>query len=142
MIYRHINKDLHNDYGPVEINTSKTLQGSDVLEVSQPLFPSDGLWLLTVLFKVYLIFYSLRSLFLFSNSSGYKEDDKTSHFEDAPILLSQKDEGLNVSISHLFKSKSNNCCFIRMKQDREDAPSKTKLLHGATTSILFCIFRL
>lgn len=142
MINKHINKDLHNDYGPVEIYTEKTLQGSDVLEVSQQLFPADGLWLLSVIFKVYLILYSLRSLFLFSNSSGFKEDDKTSHFEDAPILLSQKDEGLNVSISHLFKTKSNNYCFIRMKQDPEDVPSKAKHLHGATTSILFCIFRL
>jgi hypothetical protein len=29
-----------------------------------------------------------------------------------------------------------------MKQDPEEAPSKAKHLHGATTSILFCIFRL
>lgn len=142
MINKHINKDLHSGYCPAAINTEKTLQGSDVLEVSQQLFPTDGLWLLSVIFKVYLILYSLQSLFLFSNSSGFKEDDKTSHFEDAPILLSQKDEGLNVSISHLFKTKSINFCLMRMKQDPEDAPSKAKHLHGATTSILFCIFRL
>ena len=137
-----IDKDLNSGYSPAATNTAKTLQGHDVLEVSQQLFPADELWLLTVLFKVYLLFYSLSLVFLFSNNSGLKEADKTSHYDDAHILFSHKDEGLNVSISKLFKTKSPNGCFMRMKQDSEDAPSKAKHLHGATLSILFCVFRL
>lgn len=156
---KNIILDRHSGKSPAANPTEITFQGNAALEASLQLLSNDENSLLNPLFKVLSILQYLNPIFTWLNDINFKVDkllsslahldnpyyDETStgsHFDDAQIRLSQMDDGLNVSISELFKSSSPNDCLLRMKQFLEAVSNKAKDLHGATPNILFCVFRI
>lgn len=150
---RHSSKSLAANLSEI------TFQGNAALEASLQLLSNDENSLLNPLFKVLSILQYIYPIFSWLNDINFKvekllsslahldnpyydETSTTSHFDDAQIQLSQIGDGLNVSISDLFKSSSPTDCILRMEQFLEAVSNKAKDLHGATPSILFCVFRI
>lgn len=158
-IKKHINLDLHSGQSPAANTIEIAYQGDTILKVSQQLLSHDEMELLTILFRVLSILQSLYPVFSWLNNINYKinkllyslthlenpyfdETDSPIYYEEALILKTHKDSGLNISISKLFNTISQNDSLWRMLKLSKGAPCKVATMHGVSCGILFCVFRL
>ena len=156
---KHIILDIFGGHSSAANNIEIAFQGNTILEVHQQLLSRDEIELLNMLFKVLSILQTLHPVFSWLINVNYKVDkllrslvnlekpyfDDTeipNHYEEARILRSYEDSGLNISISDLFKSISQNVSLWRMLKLSKEAPCKIIVMHGVSCGILFCVFRL
>ena len=156
---QHIIKDIFGGHSSAANNIEIAFQGETILNVSPQLLSRDEIELLNMLFKVLSILQTLHPVFSWLINVNYKVDkllrslvnlekpyfDDTeipNHYEEARILHSYVDSGLNISISDLFKSISQNVSLWRMMKLSKEAPCKVDIMHGVSCGILFCVFRL
>jgi hypothetical protein len=155
----HINTDYNCGYYSAANNNKKTLQGHEVLEVSQQLlssYDSELLilllallksvldlyplfsWLVNVTDKVDSIILSLKNIVIING----EEASVSSHSNEARIIHTHIDSGLNISLFTYFKTKFLVIPQQLIKRVLAILPCRFDLLHGATFGILFCVFRI
>ena len=151
--------DYHSGYRPAATNSEKTLQGHEVLEVSQQLLSSDDGVLLILLFALLRSLLDLYPIFCWLanvndkidsiilsfknilNDDG-EETSISSHSNEGRIIHTHIDSGLKISLFNFFKTKFLEIPQQKIKQMLANPPCRIDLLHGATFGILFCMFRL
>lgn len=155
----NIETDYHSGHSQAANNNEKTSQGHDVLEVSQQLLSSNDSMLLILLLallksvldiypifcwmdnvsdKLESIILSLKNIVI--NNDG--DTSTTSHSNEARIIHTHIDSGLNISLFSYFKTKLLVIPQQKIKQMLATLPCRFDLQHGATFGILFCIFRI
>ena len=156
---KHIIKDKFGGHSSAANHIEIAFQGNLTLEVRQQLLSRDEIELLNMLFKVLSILQTLYPIFSWLINVNYKVDkllrslvhldnpyfDNTeipNHYEEARILRSYEDSWLNISISDLYKSISQNVSLWRMLKLSKEAPCKVVIMHGVSCGIMFCVFRL
>ena len=156
---KHIIKDKFGGHSSAANHIEIAFQGNLTLKVRQQLLSRDEIELLNMLFKVLSILQTLYPIFSWLFNVNYKVDkllrslvhldnpyfDNTeipNHYEEARILRSYEDSGLNISISDLFKSIYQNVSLWRMLKLSKEAPCKVVIMHGVSCGIMFCVFRL
>ncbi len=151
--------DVYSGHRQAANNIEKTSQGHEVLEVSQQLLSSGDGVLLILLFALLRSFIDLYTFFVWLSNVNERldsiilslkniiniNDDEasiSSHSNEARIINTHIDSGLNISLFSFFKTKFLAISPQKLQPGLAFLPCGSDRLHGATFGILFCVFRI